>query len=262
MPSGRNKSVSTSSGMLRIDGRQWNEPRKVVITPGCQEFAEGSALIEMGRTKVLCSATLEEKVPTFLRGQGQGWVTAEYSMLPRSTGVRTPRESSGQVKGRSLEIQRFIGRCLRGVTNLEAVGVRTVLLDCDVLQADGGTRTAAVTGAYVALYQALMGLERARILPRVPLDCAVAAISVGIVDGEPILDLSYGEDVRAQIDFNLAMTEKAELVEIQGATEGAPFPKERVSELIALASRGIMELFEAQRKAIDSIRGVPPTDGR
>ena len=253
--------MGTSSGKPRMDGRQWDETRKITIIPGHQEFAEGSALIQMGLTRVLCSATLEEKVPPFLRGQGKGWVTAEYAMLPRSTGVRTPRESSGQVKGRSLEIQRFIGRCLRGVTDLEALGERTVLLDCDVLQADGGTRTAAVTGAYVALYQALLGLERARILRRVPLDCAVAAISVGIVDGEPVLDLSYGEDVRAQVDFNLAMTEKAELVEIQGATEGAPFPKESVSELMALASRGVEHLFQAQREAIDSIRGVPTHGG-
>ena len=240
----------------RSDGRRWNELRKTTIVPGYQRFAEGSAFIEMGLTKVLCSATLDERVPAFLRGEGKGWVTAEYSMLPRSTSVRTPREvATGQVRGRTLEIQRLVGRCLRSVTDRAALGERTVTLDCDVLQADGGTRTAAVTGAYVALYQALLGLVRIRILPEVPLVSAVAAVSVGLFEKEPLLDLCYEEDVRAEADFTVAMTDKGEVVEIQGAGEAGPFPREAVPEVIALASEGLERLFEAQRDAIQSIKG-------
>ena len=249
-------SVGASPGKERADGRGWNQPRKTAIVPGYQAFAEGSALIEMGQTKVLCAATIEERVPPFLRGDGRGWVTAEYSMLPRSTGVRAPREGgTGQARGRSLEIQRLVGRCLRAVTDREALGERTVLLDCDVIQADGGTRTAAITGAYVALYQALHGLVRNRMLDQVPLDCAVAAMSVGIVNGELLVDLSYVEDVSAQVDFNVAMTDKGELVEIQGTAESAPFSKDAVTEMIAVASVGMEELFQAQRQAIQSIGG-------
>jgi len=247
--------VGLTSGKRRSDGRRWDEPRRITIIPGYQAFAEGSALIELGRTRVLCAATIEERVPPFLRGEGKGWVTAEYSMLPRSTGQRSPREgNSGQARGRSLEIQRFIGRCLRAVTDREALGERTVLLDCDVIQADGGTRTAAITGAYVALYQALLGLVRSRMLAEIPLAYAVAAVSVGIVDGESLLDLSYEEDVRAQVDFNVAMTDKGELVEIQGAAEGGPFSKETVPQMIALASRGIEHFLQAQRDAIQSVK--------
>ena len=250
-------SRESSSVATRADGRRWNEPRPVTITAGYQAFAEGSAMIEMGLTKVLCSATVEERVPPFLRGEGKGWVTAEYCMLPRSTGVRTPRETVGQTRGRSQEIQRLIGRCLRGVTDLMALQERTVTLDCDVIQADGGTRTAAITGAYVALYQALLGLVRARVLKDVPLNCAVAAMSAGMVDGEPLLDLSYGEDVRAQVDFNVAMTDNGHLVEIQGAAEGDPFSRETVSRLIDLSAEGMVPLFDAQRDAIRAI-----TEGR
>ena len=247
--------MRATSDRIRMDGRRWDELRKVTITPGYQAFAEGSVLIEMGLTKLVCAATIEERVPPFLRGEGKGWVTAEYSMLPRSANVRTPREGlSGQVRGRSQEIQRLIGRCLRAATDREAMGERTVLIDCDVIQADGGTRTAAITGAYVALYQAFLGLVNNRILPEAPLECAVAATSVGIVDGEFLLDLCYGEDVGAQVDFNVAMTDRGQLVEIQGATEGAPFPKETVSELMELASRGMEHLFRAQRDAIESLR--------
>ena len=240
----------------RADGRLWDQPRDTIITPGYQSFAEGSSLIETGRTKVLCAATIEERVPPFLRGEGTGWVTAEYAMLPRSTGTRSPREgTTGPVRGRSQEIQRMIGRCLRAVTDREALGERTVLLDCDVIQADGGTRTAAVTGAYVALYQALLGLVRSRILAEIPLNGAVAAVSVGVVGGKPWLDMSYEEDLRAQVDFNVAMTDKGELVEIQGAAEGGPFAKETVLELIALASKGMEHLFRAQTVAIESLDG-------
>ena len=250
------KSMGPITGKKRVDGRLRDEPRKITIIPGYQAFAEGSALIEMGLTRVLCTATIEERVPPFLRGDGRGWVTAEYSMLPRSTDVRTPRDNGGgQARGRSLEIQRLIGRCLRAVTDRAMLGERTVLLDCDVIQADGGTRTASITGAYVALYQALLSLVRSRMLQELPLECAVAAVSAGIVGGERLLDLSYEEDVRAQVDFNVAMTDKGELVEIQGAAEGGPFSQETVPELIALASTGIEQLFQAQREAIRSIKG-------
>jgi len=204
----------------------------------------------MGLTRVLCAASLEERVPPFLRGQSKGWVTAEYAMLPRSTATRTSRD---RVSGRAQEIQRLIGRALRAVTDLEALGERTVFIDCDVIQADGGTRTAAITGAYVALYQALRVLVKQRLLPRVPLRGAVAAISVGLVDRRLMLDLCYQEDVRAQADFNVVLTERGELVELQGATEAAPFSRQIVDEVLALAARGMEPLFQAQREALRKI---------
>ena len=243
------------ANLIRSDGRRWDEPRRITITPGYQQFAEGSALIETGLTKVLCAASLDERVPAFLRGQGQGWVTAEYNMLPRSTNTRTPRDrDTGRISGRSQEIQRLIGRSLRAVTDLEALGERTVQIDCDVIQADGGTRTAAITGAYVALYQALKMLVDNRILRRVPLRSAVAAVSVGLVDDALLLDLCYREDFGAQVDFNAVMTDRGELVELQGATEAAPFPRQRVDEVLALAARGMEPLFAAQRQAIRQLR--------
>ena len=241
--------------MARRDGRQWDEPRPITITPGYQRFAEGSALIETGLTRVLCAASLEERVPTFLRGQGRGWVTAEYNMLPRSTNTRTPRDrDSGRISGRSQEIQRLIGRALRAVTDMEALGERTVTIDCDVLQADGGTRTAAITGAYVALRQALQVLVDNRVMRRIPLHCAVAAISVGLVDDELLLDLCYQEDFDAQVDFNVVMTDRGDLVELQGATEGAPFHRQRADEALALAARGMESFFAAQRQALARMR--------
>ena len=240
--------------MTRHDGRRWDQPRPIAITPGYQQFAEGSALIETGLTKVLCAASLEERVPQFLRGQGQGWVTAEYNMLPRSTNTRTARDrDTGRISGRSQEIQRLIGRSLRAVTDLEALGERTVTIDCDVIQADGGTRTAAITGAYVALYQALNILVDNRVVRRIPLHSAVAAVSVGLVDDELLLDLCYREDFDAQVDFNVVMTDRGELVELQGATEGAPFPRHRAEEALALAARGMESLFAAQRQAVRSL---------
>ena len=237
--------------MTRNDGRRWDEPRPITITSGFQRFAEGSALIETGLTRVLCAASLEERVPQFLRGQGRGWVTAEYNMLPRSTNTRTPRDrDAGRISGRSQEIQRLIGRALRAVTDMEALGERTVTIDCDVLQADGGTRTAAITGAYVALRQAMQVLVDNQVLRRAPLHSAVAAVSVGLVDGELLLDLCYQEDFDAQVDFNVVMTDRGELVELQGATEGAPFPRHRAEEALALAARGMEPLFAAQRRAL------------
>ena len=237
--------------MMRADGRLWDQIRSTAITPGYQKFAEGSALIEMGSTKVLCAASLEERVPAFLRGQGKGWVTAEYAMLPRSTSTRTPRDrDTDRTSGRSLEIQRLIGRALRAATDLEALGERTVQIDCDVLEADGGTRTAAITGAYVALYQAMNMLVKQRVLPREPLLGAVAAVSVGVLGDQLLLDLCYEEDFRAQADFNVVLTDRGEVVEIQGATEGAPFPRQTLGQVVALAARGMEPLFQIQREAI------------
>ena len=234
----------------RTDGRAWDQLRPITIIPGYQKYAEGSALIEMGTTKVLCAASLEEKVPAFMRGQGKGWVTAEYSMLPRATNTRNPRErETGKVSGRSQEIQRLIGRSLRAVTNLDTLGERTVHIDCDVIQADGGTRTAAITGAYVALNQALQMLVKNRVLTQVPLLCPVAAISVGILNGELLLDLCYEEDFAADVDFNVVLTSQGGLVELQGATEADPFPRHQVDEVLSLASRGMESLFRVQREA-------------
>ncbi|MDO8750886.1 MAG: ribonuclease PH [Dehalococcoidia bacterium] len=238
---------------LRMDRRAPDELRHTRIIPGFQAFADGSALIEMGITKVLCAATVEERVPAFLRSSGKGWVTAEYAMLPRSTISRTARASSDQPGGRASEIQRLIGRTLRAATDLEALGERTVILDCDVLQADGGTRTAAITGAYVALYQALLKLVRQRVLPSVPIRCAVAATSVGMVDGVPLLDLCYEEDVRAQVDFNVAMTDRGEYVELQATAEGAPFSQETSDRLLALARQGIQHLLAVQRDVVKTL---------
>ncbi|MBI2857516.1 MAG: ribonuclease PH [Chloroflexi bacterium] len=239
--------------MKRIDGRSNTDLRPVTITLGAQAFAEGSALIQLGQTKVLCAVSLEERVPPFLKGSGQGWVTAEYAMLPRSTNTRTPRESATKPSGRSLEIQRLIGRSLRSVTDLKALGERSFVVDCDVIQADGGTRTAAITGAYVALYQALHRLARQGIYRNVPLVTAVAATSAGIVGREILVDLCYDEDCRAQVDFNVVMTREGEFVEVQGTAEGKPFPKQHMDQLLALADKGIKELFSVQDKVIATL---------
>jgi ribonuclease PH len=235
----------------RADGRAWDELRPVKITPGYQGFAEGSALIELGKTRVLCSVSVDEKVPPFLRGRGSGWITAEYGMLPRSTVSRTPRDSSlGRVAGRSQEIQRLIGRSLRAVIDLTNLGERTLVIDCDVLQADGGTRTAAITGAYVALYQALQTLANMGIIASIPLKSAVAATSVGIVYGNRLLDLCYDEDCNAAVDFNVVMTSQGEFVEVQGTAEGKPFAKETIDSLLSLAEKGIKQLFEIQQAVL------------
>lgn len=237
--------------MARIDGRARDELRPVRIIPGYLSFAEGSALIEMGLTRVLCAVSIEERLPPFLKGEGKGWITAEYSMLPRSTPVRTPREQA--LRGRSQEIQRLIGRCLRTITDLTSLGERTVIIDCDVLQADGGTRVAAVTGSFVALYQAFHNLMRIGLLSRMPLKAMVAGISVGIVDGEERLDLCYEEDARAEVDFNVVMTDKGEFVEIQGTGEIKPFTKITIDSLLSLAEKGIRQLFEIQKQALKEL---------
>lgn len=240
--------------MKRGDGRAWDELRPVRMTPGFQSFAEGSVLIETGRTHVLCSVSVEERVPDFLRDSGSGWITAEYSMLPRATITRSQRESTqGRVSGRSQEIQRIIGRSLRSVADLRALGSRTFAVDCDVLQADGGTRTAAITGSYVALYLAMQHLVSMGLLSSIPLKSAVAATSVGIVHDYKLLDLCYDEDSTAAVDFNVVMTSKGEFVEIQGTAEGKPFNKDAVDHLLALAEKGIKELFQAQQEVLKTV---------
>jgi len=236
--------------MKRADGRAWDELRPVKITPGIQSFAEGSALIELGKTRVVCSVSVEERVPGFLRGEGSGWITAEYAMLPRATVTRSPRDS-GRVGGRSQEIQRLIGRSLRAVTDLTALGERTLIVDCDVLQADGGTRTAAITGAYVALYQAMQTLANMGIISTIPLRSAVAATSVGIVHSYMLLDLCYDEDCNAEVDFNVVMTSQGKFVEVQGTAEAKPFSKETIDSLLSLAEKGIEQLFQIQQEALN-----------
>ena len=241
--------------MKRADGRAWDELRPVKITTGFQSFAEGSALIELGQTRVLCSVSVEERVPAFLKGGGSGWVTAEYAMLPRSTVTRTPRDASlGRVAGRSQEIQRLIGRSLRSVTDLTALRERTLIVDCDVLQADGGTRTAAITGSYVALHQAMQTLANMGVLSSIPLTSAVAATSVGIVHSYMLLDLCYDEDYGAEVDFNVVMTSQGKFVEVQGTAEAKPFSKETIDSLLSLAQKGIEQLFQAQQSAIEALR--------
>ena len=241
--------------MKRADGRAWDEIRPVRIVLGFQNFAEGSALIELGKTRVLCSVSVEERVPNFLKGSGTGWITAEYAMLPRSTVSRTPRDSSlGRVGGRNQEIQRLIGRSLRAVTDLTALGERTLIIDCDVIQADGGTRTAAITGAYVALYQAMKTLANMGIISSIPMESAVAATSVGIVHGHMLLDLCYDEDCNAEVDFNVVMTSQGKFVEVQGTAEGKPFTKETIDSLLSLAGKGIQQLFEAQQAALEAAK--------
>ena len=238
--------------MKRADGREYNELRPVSITPSFLLYAEGSALIELGKTQVLCSVSVEDRVPNFLKGGGTGWITAEYAMLPRATVTRTPRDSSmGRIGGRNQEIQRFIGRSLRGVVDLSVIGERTLVVDCDVIQADGGTRTAAVTGAYVALYKSLRNLADMGIVSSVPLKNAVAATSVGIMRGNMMLDLCYDEDCNASVDFNVVMTSKGEFVEVQGTAEGKPFSRKAIEELLSLAETGIQQLFQIQKIALE-----------
>ena len=235
--------------MSRPNNRLNNEMRPVQMTPRFVKNPDGSVLMQCGDTIVLCSAMVEEKVPPFLKGKGTGWVTAEYSMLPASTETRTQREASkGKITGRTSEIQRLIGRALRAVVDMKALGERTVWIDCDVLQADGGTRTASITGSFVALYLALEKLKEQGIIAEIPITDYVAAISVGIVDGIPILDLEYVEDSRAEVDMNVVMTGQGEFVEIQGTAEGKPFSRQEMDQLLLLAEKGIRELIELQTK--------------
>ena len=241
--------------MKRVDGRTYDELRPIKITIGHQSFAEGSALIEIGKTHVLCSVSVEERVPNFVKGTGSGWVTAEYAMLPRATVTRTQRDSSvGRVTGRNQEIQRLIGRSLRAVTDLNALGERTLTVDCDVIQADGGTRTAAITGAYVALHQALETLANMGVISSVPLKSAVAATSVGVVHSYMMLDLCYDEDCNAAVDFNVVMTSKGEFVEVQGTAEGKPFTKTTIDDMVSLAEKGIRQLSQIQEETLKILK--------
>ncbi len=235
----------------RPDGRKPGELRPVSIETGVARHAEGSALISLGDTKVLCTASVEDRVPPFLKGSGSGWVTAEYGMLPRATHTRSAREAAqGRQGGRTLEIQRLIGRSLRSVTELRGLGERTITLDCDVLQADGGTRCAGITGACVALAMALAKLTRERTIPRWPLRETVAAVSAGVCAGQTVLDLAYAEDSEADVDCNIVGTASGAFVEIQGTAERRPFSEEQLGELLALAKKGLKKLFELQDEAL------------
>jgi len=227
--------------------------RPVKITAGFQPYAEGSALISLGDTRVVCAVSLEDRVPAFLKGQGRGWITAEYGMLPRSTNTRITREDSLK-GGRTREIQRLIGRSLRAVVDLDALGERMLMVDCDVLQADGGTRTAAITGSYVALVQAINTLRAKEIIPLNPIKCAVAATSVGVVAGEELLDLCYDEDSWAEADFNVVMTGEGKFVEVQGTAEENPFTKKTIDKLLSMAEIGIKHLFTVQKEVADSLK--------
>jgi ribonuclease PH len=237
----------------RLDGRALDALRPVTIEPNPLQYAEGSALVAFGNTRVLCAATIEEKLPPWLRNQGRGWITAEYSMLPRATQQRTQRESArGRIGGRTHEIQRLIGRALRAVADLKLLGERSVVIDCDVIQADGGTRTAAITGAYVALALALRrDFDPAK--AKWPLPGQVAAVSVGYVDGLPHLDLAYTEDSRAEVDMNVAMTDSGAFVEVQGTAEARPFDRAQLDEMLELARSGIERLFVEQRAALGAV---------
>lgn len=238
---------------MRPDGRKNDEMRNVKITRNFVKNAEGSVLIEIGNTRVICTATIEEKVPPFLRDQKKGWVTAEYGMLPRSTHTRTKREATnGKVGGRTHEIQRLIGRSLRAVIDLYQLGERTVWLDCDVIQADGGTRTASITGAYIALNDAIQYALKAGLISKTPLKDYLAAVSVGIVDNEARLDLNYAEDSAAEVDMNIVMTGSGKLVEIQGTAESDPFSKDMLNAQLQLAEKGIHHLIEIQREIVKS----------
>jgi ribonuclease PH len=236
---------------MRTEGRAANQLRPVRITPGFISQAEGSVLIEVGRTRVICTASVEEAVPAFLKGQGKGWITSEYSMIPRATNTRTARESTlGKKSGRTQEIQRLIGRALRASIELEKLGERQIWIDCDVIEADGGTRTASITGAFVAMSLAIETLLESKKLAKNPIRSHVAAVSVGIIKGVPMLDLDYSEDSNADVDFNVVMTDRDEFVELQGTAERFPFSTAALTELLELGRSGIRQLIDMQRKTM------------
>ncbi|HOX54011.1 MAG: ribonuclease PH [Candidatus Omnitrophica bacterium] len=236
--------------MIRNDNRGLDRLRKVTITRNYIKYAEGSCLIELGNTRVVCTATIEESVPTFLKGTGTGWLTAEYGMLPRSCETRIPRDKNS---GRTYEIQRLVGRSLRSVVDMKSLGERTIRLDCDVIQADGGTRTASITGSFIALVDALNKLKKEGLITKIPIKDFVAATSVGIVENSILLDLSYAEDSKAEVDMNIVMTGKGEFIEVQGTAEGKTFTKEQMDKLLALAQKGIGELVDIQRNLFKDI---------
>jgi ribonuclease PH len=238
---------------MRPSGRQPNELRTINITRNYTKHAEGSVLVEFGDTKVLCTASVEERIPNFLRGSGEGWVTAEYGMLPRSTGSRMAREAArGKQSGRTMEIQRLIGRSLRAAINLKALGERSITIDCDVIQADGGTRTASITGAFVALQDAITHLIKQKKIKKSPIYGQLASVSVGIYNGTPVLDLDYPEDSNAETDMNVVMNDAGAYIELQGTAEGHAFHPEELTAMLALAKEGIDTLMEKQREALDA----------
>ncbi len=238
--------------MPREDGRALGEYRPITLTRSYARYAEGSCLVEVGQTKVLCTASVEDKVPPFLKGKGQGWLTAEYSMLPRATHTRSARDTA-KPSGRTVEIQRLVGRSLRSIVEMDALGERTITLDCDVLQADGGTRTAAISGAFVALVEALSWMRGKGQLKTLPFTEWVAAVSVGVVRGEERLDLAYEEDSQASVDMNVVMTDTGRFIEVQGTAEGAPFDRDRLNRLLDLAHGGIRQMLTKQREALDGL---------
>jgi ribonuclease PH len=240
--------------MIRLDGRAADQLRPIKITRNFIKYAEGSCLIEMGETKVICTASVEEKVPPFLKNSGQGWVTAEYGMLPRSCETRTQRDiTKGQINGRSQEIQRLVGRSVRSVTDMTAFGERTIWLDCDVIQADGGTRTASITGAFIAFLDACAVLKKENIVKKLPYTDLMAAISVGVVMNEELLDLNYKEDSNASVDMNVVMTASGRIIEIQSTAEGAPFTRNRFNNLLDLATKGTGELTKLVKEKMADI---------
>ncbi|MEK6776563.1 MAG: ribonuclease PH [bacterium] len=244
--------------MIRMDGRASDALRPVKITRRFIRHAEGSVLIEMGETRVICTATVESRVPPFLKDSGRGWITAEYGMLPRSASERIVRESiKGKVGGRTHEIQRLIGRSMRSVVDMGAMGERTIMLDCDVLQADGGTRTASITGSFIALVDALDWMGRGGLVRKIPVSDYLAAVSVGILDGEVILDLCYDEDSRVQVDMNVVMTGNERFIEVQGTAEGNPYTRKELDEMLSSAGKGIQELIGIQREIIGDILRLP-----
>ncbi len=238
--------------MPREDGRALDAYRPITLTRGFARYAEGSCLVEVGNTKVLCTASVEDKVPPFLKGKGEGWVTAEYSMLPRSTHTRSSRDA-GKPNGRTIEIQRLVGRSLRSVVEMPALGERTITLDCDVLQADGGTRTAAISGAFVALVEALGWMRGKGQIKTLPFSEWVAAVSVGVVKSEERLDLAYEEDSQAAVDMNIVMTDTGRFIEVQGTAEGAPFDRERLNRLLDLGHVGVRQMLAKQREALTGL---------
>lgn len=239
---------------MRIDNRNDDQLRHIQITPNINKYAEGSVLIEVGETKVICTATVEERLPHFMRGGGKGWITAEYSMLPRATETRNVRESSkGKVSGRTMEIQRLIGRALRSVVQLEELGERSIWLDCDVIQADGGTRTASITGAFLAMVLAMGRMKEQGMIPRIPIRDFLAATSVGIYEGRPILDLTYEEDSHVQVDMNIVQTGEGKFVELQGTGEEAPFTQEELEQMLRLGRKGILEIIDHQKQVLGSL---------
>ncbi|ALP37825.1 ribonuclease PH [Paenibacillus sp. 28ISP30-2] len=240
--------------MSRSNGRNGDELRPMKLTAGVNKYAEGSVFIEVGETKVICTATVEERVPPFMKGQGKGWVTAEYSMLPRATHTRNQREAArGKLTGRTMEIQRLIGRALRSVVNLQALGERTITLDCDVIQADGGTRTTSITGSFVALAIAVNKIAVQHKLPVFPITDFLASVSVGVVGGKALLDLNYEEDSKAKVDMNLVMTGGGKYVELQGTGEESPFDRHELDQLLSLGEQGILQMIERQKEVLGPI---------